>query len=1465
MAFISSPNTNSGKGEVSTASVQAASSQVTTANPEVTTATFSHDTACAYIASQPNGSQIKFEDLTQIDDDDMEEMDIKWNMALLSIRADRFWKKTAPRSQDKGKRESYKKDPKVEEPSNKAMMAFDGSGWEWSYMAEEEGDHALVAEEEEALTEVALMAKSSSSLDNEVYDDLFCSKSCRKNTEILNTKINKLNEELFDFESDLFNYKRGLSQVEARLVEFKLEELRKEKESMDFKINKFDNAKKDLDQLISRQKIAKDKTGLPEFADNTVTDYTRPTPSVAASNGVSSELAGNNTYVFEQGGTSSNVMKMPLIQFVKGSGSPNVINVTENVREPTENNNMSKNYGALIIEDWESKTESKIDYTVRPSAKQTSKSPRVDKRETRERVNYTTTHKNITPKAVLLKTISKPIASNRPVSIVRSKLNVAQPKMTSFIRKSHSKRPFERKTAAKNQIWVLKVPTGGTKVPTGRTRFPTVGPKVPTVKPTVVADLGNKGKAVKASARWIWKPKQNDSNQGSNANGGKPQDNIDDKGFWDSGCSRHMTGNISYLSDLEPYDGGYVSFGDGGGKITELKYNIFSVSQICDNKNSVLFTDSECIVLGRDFKLDDDRHVLLRTPRQQNMYAVDLKNIVPHENLTCLIAKASVDESILWHRRLGFLGLFLKTKDETFRILRNFITEIENLKDLKVKVIRCDNRGEFRNKDMNDFCSNKGIKREFSNARTPQQNGVAERRNMTLIEAARTMLADAKLPVTFWAEAVNTACYVQNRFDAKGDECFFVGYSLSSKAFRVYNKRTRHIEENLHIDILESKVIIDKGAGTKEDVKEAVKEKESPLRFITLTNWLHEAQETTSNMAAKKFDAALEINSPQKEQDEIQNDKEASKQVEQEDNEEVPESNGNSLPTASEDILPNEPSEPLSTPVVETKAPTGLSYLKAPSLGNAMTFEDKLDDFFRDTTNLASLTEVEADLSNMETDIQVSPTPTFRINKDHPKSQIIGPINTPVQTRHKSKTVEEQSFIATIHQKTNPDLLQLCLFSCFLSQVEPKKITDALKDESWVEAMQWVLKNKKDERGIVIRNKARLVAQGYTQEEGINYEEVFAPVARIEAIRLFLAYVAYMGFTVYQMDVKNAFLYGTIDEEVYVMQPPVSQDPDFPDRVYKVEKAMYGLHQALRAWYGTLSKYLLENGFIRDVRTTTTSMDREHPWGNDGPGKDVDLHLYRSMIGSLMYLTASRPDIMFDVCVCARHQVTPKECHLHAVKRIFRYLKGHPTLGLWYPKESPFDLVAYSDSDYDGDNHDIKSTTGGCWDIGTSRIRVFIEYSWPVLDYPHWVETVDGETKIIVKVNGRQRTITESSIKRHLKLLDDEDCISYQRDDRHREAFPTTGQSSLDTGQDRENIAKTSAMPHEASPRVTSLGGGEGSMQQKLQELMDMCTNLQQQHLLMEQRIQSQDLEITQLKNIVKTLEDNEKRRVGFA
>ncbi|GJR70236.1 ribonuclease H-like domain, reverse transcriptase, RNA-dependent DNA polymerase [Tanacetum coccineum] len=460
------------------------------------------------------------------------------------------------------------------------------------------------------------------------------------------------------------------------------------------------------------------------------------------------------------------------------------------------------------------------------------------------------------------------------------------------------------------------------------------------------------------------------------------------------------------------------------------------------------------------------------------------------------------------------------------------------------------------------------------------------------------------------------------------------------------------------------------------------------------------------------------------------------------------------------------------------------------------------------------------DYNNMDHTIDVSSTPTHRIHKIHPQSQIIGKSTAGVQTRRKLKestSVHHQALLSFIYKqnRTNHKDQQTCLFACFLSQEEPKKVSQALADESWVEAMQeellqfklqdvwvlcdlpdgkrvigtkWVFRNKRDERGTIIKNKARLVAQGYRQEEGVDYDEVFAPVARIEAIRLFLAFASFMGFTVYQMDVKSAFLYGNITEEVYVKQPPGFEDPTHPNKVYRVVKALYGLHQAPRAWYERLSTFLLKHGYrrgaidktlfikkdrrdimlvqvyvddiifgstkssmvkdfeelmqkefkmssmgeltfflglqvkqsnagiflsqdkyvkdilnkfdFRTIKPASTPIEAHKSLGKDEEGDEVDVHLYRSMIGCLMYLTASRPDIMFAVCLCARFQVTPKVSHLHAVKRIFRYLKHQPNLGLWYPKDSPFHLEAFSDSDYAGDNHDRRSTSGGCQYLG---------------------------------------------------------------------------------------------------------------------------------------------------------------------
>ncbi|GJZ80002.1 putative ribonuclease H-like domain-containing protein [Tanacetum coccineum] len=421
----------------------------------------------------------------------------------------------------------------------------------------------------------------------------------------------------------------------------------------------------------------------------------------------------------------------------------------------------------------------------------------------------------------------------------------------------------------------------------------TTGPKA-----VVSAAKGNGDNAVKSSTCWIWRPKGNVIDHISKDSGsytpkrfnyGNPQHALQDQGIFDSGCSRHMTGNKFYLSYYQDIDRGFVAFTGSpkGGKITrkgkiktgkldfenvyfvkELKFNLFSVSQMCDKKNSVLFTENECLILSLDFKLLDESQVLLKVPRQNNMYSFNLKNVVPSGGLTCLFAKATIDESNLWHRRLGHINFktmnklvrgnlvrglpsklfendhtcvacqkgkqhkascktklvssisqplqmlhmdlfgptfvkslnkkmyclvvtddfsrfswvfFLASKDETSGILKTFITGIENQINHRVKIIRCDNGTEFKNNEMNQFCQMKGIKREFSVARTPQQNGVAERKNRTLIEAARTMLADSLLPTTFWAEAINTACYVQNRASLKGmaDEGFLVEYSVN--------------------------------------------------------------------------------------------------------------------------------------------------------------------------------------------------------------------------------------------------------------------------------------------------------------------------------------------------------------------------------------------------------------------------------------------------------------------------------------------------------------------------------------------------------------------------------------------------------------------------------------------------------------------------------------------------------------
>nr|GEV95259.1 retrotransposon protein, putative, unclassified [Tanacetum cinerariifolium] len=654
---------------------------------------------------------------------------------------------------------------------------------------------------------------------------------------------------------------------------------------------------------------------------------------------------------------------------------------------------------------------------------------------------------------------------------------------------------------------------------------------------------------------------------------GNPQYALKDKGVIDSGCLRYMIGNMSYLSDFEEINGGYVAFGGNpkGGKISG-KGKIKTGNLVRGLPTKVFENDHTYVAYKKGKQHRASSKTKPVSSIDQPLYRLHMDLFGP--TFVKILNKKSHFLVVTDDYSRFTWVFFLDTKYETSPILKTFITGLENQLSLKVKVVRSDNGTKFKNNDLNQFCGMKGIRREFGIPRTPQQNGIAKRKNRTLIKAARTMLAYSLLPIPFWAEAVHTACYVQNRvlvtkphnktpyellhgrtpsisfmrpfscpvtilttldslgkFEGKFDEGFLVGYSVNSKAFRVFNSRTRIVQETLHVNFLENKPNV---AGYRD-----------------LSAEFEDCSDNSSN----------EVN-------------------------------------AAGTIVPN----------------VGQSSLNS--------------------TNTFSVAE--ADFNNLETSITFSPIPTTRVHKDHLVSQIIGDLSLTTQTRSMTRVVKDQSGLS---QMFNDDF-----HNCM--------------------------------------HKARLVAQGHTQEEGIDYKEVFAPVARIEAIRLFLAYASFMGLMVYQMDVNSAFLYGTIKEKVYVCQPLGFEDTDHPDKVYKVVNALYGLHQAPRAWYETLANYLLENDLCKSFeklmkdkfqmssmgeltfflglqvkqkkdgifinqdkyvaemlrkfgltegKSASTPIDTEKPFLKDPDGEDVDVHNYISMIGSLMYLTLSRPDIMFTV------------------------------------------------------------------------------------------------------------------------------------------------------------------------------------------------------------------------------------------
>nr|GEV30748.1 hypothetical protein [Tanacetum cinerariifolium] len=682
---------------------------------------------------------------------------------------------------------------------------------------------------------------------------------------------------------------------------------------------------------------------------------------------------------------------------------------------------------------------------------------------------------------------------------------------------------------------------------------------------------------------------------------GNPQQAFKDKGVIDSGCSRHMTGNMSYLSEFEELNGGYVAFEGNpkGGKITG-KGKIKTGNLVRGLPTKIFKNDNSCVACkkGKQHRASCKSKPVISVDQPLFRLQMDLFRPTFVKSLNkksyCLVI---TDD----HSRFTWV-FFLATKDETSPILKTFITGLENQLSLSVKIIRSDNGTEFKNSDLTRFCGLKGIKMEFS------------------------------------AKAVNTACYVHNRvlvtkpqnktpyelLHGKVDEGFLVGYSVCSKAFRVFNSRTCIIQKTLHVNFLENKP---NGAGTGPtwlfDIDSLTRTKNyQPVTVGNQTNFGAGFQDKFAaekageegyqtyehDFDAKKPESVVILSSSSSAQSRKQDDRTKKKDK-----------------GKTEILL-------VLLPSITTVSPT---YGKSSFIDASKLLDDpdmpELEDitYFDDE----DVVDAEDDFNNLESSFPVSPIPITRIHKDHLVSQIIDDLSSTTQTRSMTRADKDQG---SVLQMFDTDF-QICMFACFLLQEEPKRNVWVLVDLPYGKrsiGTKWVYRNKKDERGIVIRNKARLVAQGHTQEEGNDYEKVFAPVARIEAIILFLAYAFFMGFMVYQMNVKSAFLYGTIEKEVYVCQPPGFEDPNHPDKVYKVVKALYGLHQAPRAcsireltFFLALQVrqtndgvFIIQDKYVAEIlrkfiltkeKLASTPIDTEKPLLKDPDGEDVDVHTYR--------------------------------------------------------------------------------------------------------------------------------------------------------------------------------------------------------------------------------------------------------------
>nr|GEY80033.1 hypothetical protein [Tanacetum cinerariifolium] len=1090
--FVSSSNTDSTNEPISDAgSIFAISAKLhVSALPNVDT--LSSAIIYLFFSSQSNSPQLDNDDLKQIDADDLEEMDLKWQMAMLTVEYYNCHRKRHFTRKCRSPKDTRRND--AAEPQRRNVPV------ETSTL------NALVSQYDGFL--VKAYATLQSNYDNLTDDnrksqfDVISYKTRLESVEA-RLLIYQQNESVFEEDIKLLKLEVQLRDSALVVLRENLEKAEQERDGLKLKLKNLPPS-----PIYDRYQSGDRYHGVPPTYTGT---FMPPKPDLVFHNAPNAVETVHTAFNDELSPTKPakdffvqpNEQVKPPRPFVKPVETSILVSNPKTAIPKPKSKGNSRNRKACFV--YESLTYLIKDYDFyEKTMAQTTARNHATRGNHKQYAKMTLPNQqtHVVPTTVITKSKLVPIPAARPVTTVVLKCHVTRPRLAKpIVTKPHS--------------------------PPGRhiNRSPS----------STASNFPLKFIAVKAPM---------------------------EKGVIDSGCSRHMTGNMSYLSDFEELNDGYL---------------VVIQRVMCDKKNSVLFTDTECLVLSPEFKLPENQ-VLLRVPKENNMYNINLKNIVPSGDLTCLFGKATLDESNLWHRRLGHINFkkinklvkgnlvrglpskvfkndhtcvackkgkqhrascsrftwvfFLATKDETSPIIKTFITGLENQLSLKVKIIRSDNGTELKINDLNQFCGMKGIKREFSVSRTPQQNGIAKRKNRTLIEAARTMLADLLLPIPFWAKAVNTACYVQNRVLVTKPQIKTPYELLHGRTPSIVFMRPFGYPVTI-LNILDSLGKFDGKVDEGYLVRYSVSS--------SGPTWLFDIDTLTKTMNYQPFTISNQSNPSTSVQEQFDAKKAGEEIIQQYVLFPVWSSGSNNPQNTDEDAAFNE-----KEPEFEGRKPESEVNVSLSSILEDITYSDDEDDV-----------GAEADFTNLETSITVSPIPT-RVHKDHPVTQIIGDLSSATQTTSMSRVAQDQGGLSQI----NNDDFHTCMFACFFSQEELKRVHQALKDPIWIEAIQEELLQFKMQKGF--RNKK---------------DEI---VARIEAIRLFLAYASFIGFMVYQMDAKNAFQYGTIKEEVYVCQPLGFEDPYYPNKVYKVVKALDGLHQAHRACF-------------TDRKSASTPIDTEKP------------------------------------------------------------------------------------------------------------------------------------------------------------------------------------------------------------------------------------------------------------------------------